>query len=253
VNGYRLGRRLVLLFDYDGTLVPIAPHPELAVLDRRGRRLLSSLARLPRVSVGVISGRALDDLESMVGLEDVYYAGVTGLEVEFAGGTRFRHPVATQALVTMSQAFERFEAVIADLPGAWVENKQIGLTVHYRDLKSEFVPRLCTRVMQIVQEVARPLRIVEGPMALEITPSGDCHKGSAVRDILQCLGSVQTMSLYAGDDANDADAFVEVAARGGVCVGIGPQAPTSAQYCLDTPGALLATLEALYQELCSPA
>src|SRR5689334_18899125 len=116
VNGYRLGQRLVLLFDYDGTLVPIAPHPELAVLDRRGRRLLSSLARLPRVSVGVISGRALDDLESMVGLEDVYYAGVTGLEVELAGGTRFRHPVASRALVTMSQALERFEAVIADLP-----------------------------------------------------------------------------------------------------------------------------------------
>jgi trehalose-phosphatase len=253
VNGYRLGHRLVLLFDYDGTLVPIVSHPELAVLDRRGRRLLSSLARLPRVTVGIVSGRALDDLEGMVGLEDVYYAGVTGMEVELVGGTRFRHPAATQAVVTMSQVLERLEAVAVSLPGAWIENKQFGLTVHYRELKAELAPALRTRVMQIVQEVAQPLRIVDGPMALEITPSGDCHKGSAVRAILQCLGSVQAMCLYAGDDANDADAFVEVAARGGVCLGIGPQAPPGAHHRLDVPAELMATLDELYQELCAPA
>jgi trehalose-phosphatase len=253
VASYRLGHRLVLLFDYDGTLVPIAPHPELAVLDRRGRRLLSSLAQLPRVSVGIISGRALDDLEGMIGLEEVYYAGVAGLEVELVGGTRFRHPLATQAVVTMSQVLERLEAIAIDLPGAWIENKQIGLTVHYRELNLELVPALRTRVLQIVREVSQPLRIVDGPMALEITPAGDCHKGSAVRAILQCLGSVQAMCLYAGDDANDADAFAEVATRGGVCFGIGSQAPVSAHYRLDTPHDLMATLDDLYQELCAPA
>jgi trehalose-phosphatase len=253
VTVYRRGHRLVLLFDYDGTLVPIAPHPELAVLDRRGRRLLSNLARLPRVSLGVISGRGLDDLEGMVGLEDVYYAGVTGLEVELVGGTRFRHPAATQAVVTMSQVLERLEAVVVDLPGAWIENKQIGLTAHFRQLPRDLVPALRTRVTQIVQEVAQPLRIVDGPMALEITPAGDCHKGSAVRAILQCLGSVQAICLYAGDDDNDADAFFEVTARGGVCLGIGPQSPAGAHCCLDTPGELMATLDELYQGLCGPA
>jgi trehalose 6-phosphate phosphatase len=250
---YRGGHRLVLLFDYDGTLVPIAPHPELAMLDRRGRRLLSNLARLPRVSVGFISGRALDDLEGMVGLEDVYYAGVTGLELELAGGTRFRHPAATQAVVTMSQVLERLEAVVADLPGAWIENKQVGLTAHFRQLPGDLVPALRARVIQIVQEVSQPLRIVDGPMALEITPAGDCHKGSAVRAILQCLGSVQATCLYVGDDANDADAFAEVGARGGICLGIGPQAPAGAQHRLDAPRDLMATLDELYQELCAPA
>src|SRR5262249_47223933 len=240
------------LFDYDGTLVPIAPHPELAVLDRKGRRVLSNLARLPRVSVGVISGRALDDLEGMVGLEDVYYAGVTGLEVELVGGTRFRHPAATQAVVAMSQALERLEAIVVDLPGAWIENKQFGLTAHFRALPCELVPALRTRVTQIVQEVSQPLRIVDGPMALEITPAGDCHKGSAVRSILQCFGSIQAVGLYAGDDANDADAFAEVVARGGVCLGIGSQAPPGAHYCLDTPGELIAPLDALSQRLCAP-
>jgi trehalose 6-phosphate phosphatase len=223
------------------------------MLDRKGRRLLSSLARLPRVSVGVISGRALDDLEGMVGLEDVYYAGVTGLEVELVSGTRFRHPAATRAVVTMSQVLERLEAVVVDLPGAWIENKQIGLTAHFRDLPGNLVPTLRARVTQIVQEISQPLRIVDGPMALEITPAGDCHKGSAVRAILRCFGSVHAMCLYAGDDANDADAFVEVAARGGVCLGIGAQAPAGAQCCLETPGELMATLDELYQKLCGSA
>jgi len=250
---YREGQLLVLLFDYDGTLVPIAAHPELAVLDRRGRRLLSNLARLPRVSLGVISGRALDDLEGMVGLEGINYAGVTGLEVELVGGTRFRHPAATLAVVTMRQVLERLEAVVVDLPGAWIENKQIGLTAHFRDLPGDLVPALRTRVTQIVEEVSQPLRIVDGPMALEITPAGDCHKGSAVRAFLQCFGSVQALCLFAGDDANDADAFAEVAARGGVCLEIGSQPPAGAHYCLDTPAELMTTLDALYQELCAPA
>jgi trehalose-phosphatase len=249
---YRGGHRLLLLVDYDSTLVPIAPHPEPAVLDRRSRRLLANLARLPRVSVGVISGRSLDDLEGMVGLDEVYYAGVSGLELELAGGTRFRHPAATQAVVTISQVLERLEAIVADLPGAWIENKQIGLTAHFRQLPVDLVPALRARVMHIVQEVSKPLRIVDGPMALEITPAGDCHKGRAVRAVLQCLGSVQATCLYAGDDANDADAFAEVAAGGGVCLGVGPQLPAGAQYRLDGPVHLMATLDDLYQELCAP-
>jgi trehalose-phosphatase len=153
----------------------------------------------------------------------------------------------------MSQVLERLEAVVVDLPGAWIENKQVGLTAHFRQLSADLVPALRARVMQIVQEVSQPLRVVDGPMALEITPAGDCHKGSAVRAILQCLGSVQATCLYVGDDANDADAFAEVAARGGICLGIGPQAPAGAQHRLDTPRELMATLEELYQDLCAPA
>ena len=66
-KAYRHGSSLVLLFDYDGTLTPIVEHPRLAVLDRKTRRLLASLADRPRVHVGILSGRELDELRALVG------------------------------------------------------------------------------------------------------------------------------------------------------------------------------------------
>jgi len=91
VAGYGNRGALALLFDYDGTLVPIAPLPRLARLSRSMRLLLQRLARFPSVALGIISGRALDELKDMVCLEHVCLAGVNGLELEL-GGRRFVHP-----------------------------------------------------------------------------------------------------------------------------------------------------------------
>ena len=38
---YRSGHRLVLLFDYDGTLTPLVDHPRLAHLDPALREVLA--------------------------------------------------------------------------------------------------------------------------------------------------------------------------------------------------------------------
>src|SRR5262245_48483918 len=85
LSAHRAGRHLILLFDYDGALVPIVEHPQLARLAPRTRLLLKQLARQPRVSVGVLSGRKLDDLQEMVALPGLYYAGTNGLELELRG------------------------------------------------------------------------------------------------------------------------------------------------------------------------
>ncbi len=58
--------RVLLLFDYDGTLTPIVARPEIAVLSDEIRRSLSVLAEMDRFVVGVVSGRGLDDLEDLV-------------------------------------------------------------------------------------------------------------------------------------------------------------------------------------------
>jgi trehalose 6-phosphate phosphatase len=249
-TAHRSGGRLLLLFDYDGTLVPLAPHPELAVLDRHCRRLLANLAQLPRVFVGVVSGRSLDDLQGMVGMTNVLYAGVSGLELDL-GGMRIEHDSAKHAVVVIRHVFERLEATLADFPGAWLENKRIGMTVHVRHMAPERIPELRTRVVQVVHELAHPLRLVDGPLAIEITPAGEAHKGSAIHAFLHFLGTPEAMCLYAGDDANDAEAFEEIAARGGVCIGIGAHAPQAAQHRLDTPQDLMAMLRELFDDLCA--
>ena len=50
------GDKLAILLDYDGTLAPIAPHPDMAIIPNETKRVLEHLANCPDVYVAVISG-----------------------------------------------------------------------------------------------------------------------------------------------------------------------------------------------------
>ena len=65
---YRSDLQLVLLFDYDGTLAEFADDPSQALLPPATRRALEVLSTQPRVTVGVLSGRELEELKRMVNL-----------------------------------------------------------------------------------------------------------------------------------------------------------------------------------------
>jgi trehalose 6-phosphate synthase/phosphatase len=59
----RTAERTVIFLDYDGTLVPIRPHPDLAAPDARLLVLLRQLGQRPGTSVHVVSGRDAETLE----------------------------------------------------------------------------------------------------------------------------------------------------------------------------------------------
>jgi trehalose 6-phosphate synthase/phosphatase len=63
----RSADHLLLLLDYDGTLVPFARSPELAAPDGELRDLLAALAAKPGARVHVVSGRRRDTLERWLG------------------------------------------------------------------------------------------------------------------------------------------------------------------------------------------
>src|SRR5207253_6794056 len=58
---------LLLLLDYDGTLVPFTPTPELARPDREILALLRGLAARPDAEVHLVSGRPQETLEEWFG------------------------------------------------------------------------------------------------------------------------------------------------------------------------------------------
>ncbi|XP_065088559.1 uncharacterized protein LOC135710034 [Ochlerotatus camptorhynchus] len=60
--------KLALLLDYDGTLAPIEPHPDLATSGHSN------------VHIAVLLGRNVDNVKAMVGIECIIYAGNHGLE-----------------------------------------------------------------------------------------------------------------------------------------------------------------------------
>lgn len=244
---HRHGARLVLLFDYDGTLTPIVGHPALARLGRPMARLLQNLTWQPRVRVGVVSGRSLENLRGMINLPRLYYAGLCGLEMDLLG-ERVIHPQAETYQGLMRSVVRHLEAVVIDFPGAWVEDKRLGLTLHYRQAARHQWPTLWEKTRQVLDSFAGLLRAVEGPLAWEIAPAAGWDKGSALRLILESIGP-PVFPLYAGDGANDAEALAAVTELGGVALGIGPSAPAGVPYHLPDPMALTSFLTRLLESM----
>lgn len=65
-SAFKENKPLVLLLDYDGTLAPIVPHPDLAVMEPKSEEALRSLAMHPDVFVAIISGRSVDSVREKV-------------------------------------------------------------------------------------------------------------------------------------------------------------------------------------------
>lgn len=59
-------QKLALLLDYDGTLAPIAPHPDLATLPLETKHTLQRLSNMSDVYIAIISGRNVDNVKNMV-------------------------------------------------------------------------------------------------------------------------------------------------------------------------------------------
>jgi trehalose 6-phosphate phosphatase len=231
--------RCALHLDYDGTLTPIVAHPAEARLSPPMRRVLLDLARHPRFRVAIVSGRALGDLRACVGIEGIWLGGNHGLEIE-GPGSMYTHPEARR-LTPRVTAFARALAhELVGVPGAWVEDKGLTLTVHVR-----FVPPSCLpAVERCLARLLRPaidagiLTLRTGKAALEIRPHVPWDKGDAVGWITERMCSdvpaADRLTVYMGDDETDEDAFRAVQASG-IGVRVGKDRPNSAaRYYVDS-------------------
>src|SRR5687768_9760478 len=121
----------LLLFDYDGTLAPLCDRPSEAKLSRMIRFGLHRLAHQPGSSVGIVSGRQIDDVRRLVGIPGLIYVGNHGLEIE-GSGWGFLYPVTNDRLRVLQQLITTATPLIKPFKGAWFENKKWTLSLHYR-------------------------------------------------------------------------------------------------------------------------
>jgi trehalose 6-phosphate phosphatase len=239
----------VLGFDYDGTLTPLVAHPDLAHLDPAMRAVLARLAAVPGVMVGVVSGRGLDNLISKVGLRGLHYGGTCGLELELSG----ERVIAIEPPYLRRKLHQLRAAIDARLhlyPGAWMEHKPFGFTLHYRLLATEQIAPLRSDIAALLTPHRAELLVLDGPLAIEVLPDLQRDKGTALQALV-AHGDARrpTTVFYAGDASNDAPALTTAAALGGIALGIGPEPPAVAEYRLPDPAALHNVLVALAEAL----
>ncbi len=204
------GRPLALLLDFDGTLAPIAPSPELAALPDSAHEVLRALAGARGVLVAVISGRALDDIRSRVGFPEFVYAGNHGLEVAF-GTSVWTLPEAESAREAIGEICRRLRERLSGVAGVVVEDKGLTASIHYRQTP---LPQVEEVRVAVLEEAARApqLTVRQGKQVLDVRPGTAWDKGSAARAILErAYGgdwADRVAAVYIGDDRTDEDAYM---------------------------------------------
>ncbi len=222
--------RLLLLLDYDGTLTPIVKKPQQARLNGLTRKWLSRIIRLQRVTVGVISGRAIADVSKLVSVSNVYYAGNHGLEI-LAGGRKFVHPIALRAKSTLRNIAFRLKRGVRDIPGATVDDKELTLSLHYRLVKRSEIPLVRQRFLEILRPFlsSSSVRITKGKKVFEVRPNVGWNKGHAVVWLMNTFGKTKPFPVFIGDDITDEDAFRRLKNRG-FTVRVRKRSTSHAQY-----------------------
>ena len=248
--------RILLLFDYDGTLTPIVARPEDALLSEESRGLLTALAAHPRCIAGIVSGRSVADLAVMADIQGLIHAGNHGMEIR-GPGLDFTHPQAIAAREVLNQVRTALADALAHVPGVIVEHKGLTLSVHYRA-----APELLTgEVDDVVKATAEPyvesgqLRLTKGKMVVEVRPAIAWDKGKAIDKIHRHshesgnLGD-SPFPVYFGDDRTDEDGFRAVQEMGGLAVFVGePRQGTVALHQLDSPGEVSEAMSLILEEL----
>jgi len=201
--------RILLGCDFDGTLTPIASHAGDAELPIAVRRCLERLVTLPGVMVAIVSGRALADLRSRVGIRQALYAGNHGLEMLGPGGVEVLAPGAAESPGRLSRALGQLEKLLERVPGVWIEDKRLTASVHYRQAAVDH-HALIGEVVNTVLRKEPDLLLRQGKCVWEIRPSITWDKGSAMSVFTGQCGVPCAAVAYFGDDVTDCDAFSAV-------------------------------------------
>jgi trehalose 6-phosphate phosphatase len=229
-----------LFLDVDGTLLEIAPRPELVRVPDGLPSLIMRLSAAREGALALISGRPLAQLDQLFQPWRGAAAGLHGLERRRADGI-LDCVVDGDSAAALDRLRPKLAALAADRTGLTLEDKGGTLALHYR-ATPEREPEIRAVVDALHREIASALRLITGKMVVEFQPRG-ADKGRAIAAFLAEPPFLGRRPVFVGDDTTDEDGFAEIRRRGGIAIRVGPSdGATTANYRLPTVEAVLAWL-----------
>ncbi len=235
---------LLLLLDYDGTLVPFTPTPELARPDRELLSLLRALGGRPETQVHVVSGRPQQTLEDWLGDLPIWLHAEHGF-VSRDRATGQWVPAAELGAPWREPVLAMLREITQRTPGSLVEIKAAALAWHYRMADPETGARRSNELRLHLNQLLsnQPVEILAGNRVIEIRPYG-VHKGRIVPPLSPERQAATTI-LAVGDDRTDEDLFGALPPEA-ITVKVGP-GTTKARFRVDGVGAVRRLLHSLLE------
>lgn len=242
INRVKYSSHVILLLDYDGTLVPICKEPSLAKLSLEEKKLLRILSGIPWLSVGIISGRSLKEIRRLVGVEGLFYAGNHGFEILFRG-TVWVHPEFESFKSRLKGVARELKRSTKGIDGILVEDKKVTVSVHYRKVTQKSPGSILKIVSKVLESYPEIFTVTRGKKVYEVRPNIEWDKGKAVARLSRLLGfKTKPLIIYVGDDQTDEDAF-RVLEGDDISIRVGYKKSSKARYFCKGSGEILRLLE----------
>lgn len=199
--------------DVDGTLIDIAPHPDLVAIPPDLPPTLEALARDAGGALALVSGRTIESLDALFGAGRFAAAGSHGAELRPAPSACVRHAAPLDDTLRAA-----VRAVGAQFSGIFVEDKQTAVAMHYR-ARPELEETL-RRALAAVVGARGDVVVLPGRRVFEVKRS-DLDKGTAVAAFLAQEPFAGRTPVFIGDDVTDEAGFAAVRAAGGIAICVG--------------------------------
>jgi trehalose 6-phosphate phosphatase len=217
-------RALLVALDLDGTVAPIAPHPDLARVPRSALRAIERAAGCRDVKIAIVSARPRSDLKRLVPVRGLILVGQYGLDGPLAPPRR----LLTRFVRGCARVTRALRTRVRSIPGAFLEPKGLTVAVHSRQVKGRSARRLLLEgLLAVASHEAEEEGFVPipGVEAMDFVPRG-YDKGKALKALLARIGPDAV--VYFGDSEGDEPAFAVLGAKN-VSVRVGRGA-TRARY-----------------------
>lgn len=205
-DDYRAASKRILFLDYDGTLVGFKPIPEQAYPDIELLNDLETLTRDPKNTVVITSGRDRRLLEEWLG-------HIPNLHIVASHGLWHREPEdeSWKKVTVVSNKWKKSIVPVLHLytdhmPGAFVEEKEYSLVLHYRQCDPDMVNMKISELRETLQGMINTsnLELQEGNKVLEVKDN-KVNKGQTAATLLS--EGIYDFIFGAGDDTTDESLF----------------------------------------------
>ncbi|KYG63795.1 hypothetical protein AZI86_13305 [Bdellovibrio bacteriovorus] len=230
-----------LILDYDGTLTPLKPKPELAVLDPAVREVIAKLN--DDIEVFIVSGRPRSFLEEQFGNMPVNLVAEHGAFYKLAG-QKWQSRINSDIRSWYNDVSSAMESYSVKVPFSFVEKKEASIVWHYRQSPPEFADYMAKKLDDELNTCLgnQPVSIMMGSKIVE-AKANECNKGSFLRWLMQSSFRDTAYYICVGDDRTDEDMF-KVLENKGVGIKVGMSA-TSASYRISSQSEVLSLLTSM--------
>jgi trehalose 6-phosphate phosphatase len=202
-------RRAAIFLDFDGTLVEIAPTPEMVKVDPALPSLLKALCDRLGGALALVSGRPLETLDAFLAPVRLPAACEHGVVLRASPDGEAEEVEA----VAVPESWRAAAASLAaSAPGAIYEPKRHGFALHAR-CAPEALPAFEAALRKLIAGDDRFL-LLPAHMAWEVKSSGT-NKGTAIEALMSRSPFSGRLPVFIGDDVTDEDAIKVVTSLGG--------------------------------------